>query len=62
MNIRECFSLYIKNLKGGLFMLNTKLDVVVVGTPDITKLSDSEQRTFFETLFARVLELAKNKE
>ncbi len=40
-------------------MLNTKLDVVVVGTPDITKLSDSEQRTFFETLYARVLELAK---
>ena len=43
-------------------MLNTKLDVVVVGTPDITKLSDSEQRTFFETLFARVLELAKKTE
>ena len=40
-------------------MLNTKLGVVIVGTPDITKLLTSEQRTFFETLFARVLELAK---
>ena len=43
-------------------MLNAKLEFVSVGTPDITKLSDSEQRTFFETLLARVLELAKNKE
>ncbi len=43
-------------------MLNTKLEVVVVGTPDITNLSDSEQRTFFETLYARVLESAKKKE
>ncbi len=40
-------------------MLNTKLDVVVVRQPDITKLSDGEQRIFFETLFARVLEFAK---
>ncbi len=40
-------------------MLNTKLEVVVIGTPDITKLSDSEQRTFFETLYTRVLESAK---
>ena len=43
-------------------MLNTELEVVVVGAPDITQLIDSEQRTFFETLYARVLELAKKKE
>ncbi len=43
-------------------MLNTKLEVVVVGTPDITKLSDSEQRTFFETLYVRVLESTKKKD
>ena len=43
-------------------MLSTELEVVVVGTPDIAQLTDSEQRTFFETLYARVLELAKKKE
>ena len=43
-------------------MLNTKLEVVVVGTPDINALSDSEQRTFFETLFNRVLESAKKRD
>ena len=42
-------------------MLNAKLEVVSVGTPDITKLTDSERRIFFETLYARVLELAKEK-
>lgn len=43
-------------------MLNTKLEVVTVGTPDITTLTESEQRTFFETLYARVLELTKKKD
>ena len=43
-------------------MLNTKLEVVIVGTPDITALSESEQRAFFETLYARVLELVKKKD
>ena len=56
------YSLNIKSYKEVYLMLNTKLEVVVVGTPDITKLSDSEQRIFFETLFARVLELAKKKD
>ena len=43
-------------------MLKTELEVVAVGTPDTAALSESEQRTFFETLYARVLELAKEKE
>ncbi len=43
-------------------MLKTELEVVTIGKPDITALSESEQRMFFETLFARVLELAKEKE
>jgi hypothetical protein len=48
--------------KEARIMLNAKLEVVSVGTPDITKLTDSERRIFFETLYARVLELAKKKE
>ena len=43
-------------------MLTTKLNVVSVGKPDITALSESEQRVFFQTLYLRVLELAKNKQ
>ncbi|MCI8435026.1 MAG: hypothetical protein HFK10_03575 [Clostridia bacterium] len=42
-------------------MLNTKLEVISVGTPDISNLQDSEQRLFFETLYVKVLELAKDK-
>ena len=40
-------------------MLKTKLEVVTVGAPDVTALSENEQRIFFETIAARVLELAK---
>ena len=29
-------------------MLKTKLEVVAVGTPDVTALSENEQRIFFE--------------
>lgn len=42
-------------------MLKTEFEIVTVGTPDITALTDSERRLFFETLYARVLELAKEK-
>ena len=42
-------------------VLKTELEIEVVGTPDITALTDSERRLFFETLFMRVLELAKEK-
>ena len=38
-----------------------ELEVVTVGTPDITALSDDERRVFFETIMARVLELAKER-
>ena len=45
-------------------MLKTELEVVKIGKPDIATLPEGEQRAFFETLYARVLELAKenNKE
>lgn len=42
-------------------MLKTELKVVTIGTPDIAALQESERRLFFETLYARVLELAKEK-
>lgn len=42
-------------------MLKTKLEVVTVGAPDVTALSENEQRIFFETMAARVLELAKER-
>ena len=33
-------------------MLTTKLNVVSVGKPDITTLSEIEQRVFFQTLYS----------
>lgn len=42
-------------------MLKAELEIVTVGTPDITTLSENEQRIFFETIFARVLELARER-
>ena len=42
-------------------MLKTELEIVTVGTPDITALSENEQRIFFETILTRVLELAKER-
>ena len=42
-------------------MLKTELEVVTVGAPDITALSDDERRFFFETIMPRVLELAKER-
>ena len=42
-------------------VLKAELEIEVVGEPDITALTDSERRLFFETLFMRVLELAKEK-
>ena len=42
-------------------VLKTELEVVTVGAPDVTALSENEQRIFFETMAARVLELAKER-
>jgi len=42
-------------------VLKTELEIVTVGTPDITALSNDERRVFFETIMARVLELAKER-
>ncbi len=42
-------------------MLKTELKVETIGEPNIQALSDSEQRTFFETLFASILILSNNQ-
>ena len=42
-------------------MLKTELKVETIGEPNIQALSDSEQRTFFETLFASILKLSNNQ-
>ena len=55
------FSLSKIKYKEVINVLKTELEVVTVGTPDITALSDDERRVFFETIMARVLELAKER-
>lgn len=42
-------------------MLKTELAVKTIGHPSIQALSESEQRTFFETLFANILKLSNNQ-
>jgi len=38
-------------------MLRTEFTIETLGEPDLTELSESEQRTFFETLLSAILEL-----
>ena len=38
-------------------MLQTNLKVVAVGEPDLEALTDGEKRTFFESIFSRIVEL-----
>ena len=59
---KECDTLEKNQKRRWINVLKTKLEVVAIGTPDTAALSKSEQRAFFETLYARVLELAKEKE
>lgn len=40
-------------------MLQTNLNVIAVGEPDIGTISDSQKHAFFETLFSKILELHK---
>ena len=40
-------------------MLQTNLNVIAVGEPDIETISDSQKHAFFETLFSKILELHK---
>lgn len=42
-------------------MLQTNLNVIAVGEPDIDVLSNGEKRSFFETLFSRIVEIHNEK-
>ena len=43
-------------------MLQTNLNVIAVGEPNLDILSDGEKRSFFETLFSRIVEIYKEKQ
>ena len=43
-------------------MLQTNLNVIAVGEPNFDVLTDSEKRSFFETLFSRIVEIHKKKQ
>lgn len=43
-------------------MLQTNLKVVAVGEPDLETLTDGEKRTFFESIFSRIVETAPTNE
>ena len=40
-------------------MLKTELAIEIVGEPSIQVLTESEQKMFYDTLLARILELYK---
>lgn len=42
-------------------MLNAELKIETIGQPNIQVLSESEQHTFFETLFANILKISNNQ-
>ena len=42
-------------------MLQTNLKVIAIGEPNFGVLTDGEKRTFFETLFSRIVEIYKEK-
>lgn len=39
-------------------MLKTELEIETIGEPNVQALPEAEQRTFFETLLARIKELS----
>ena len=43
-------------------MLQTNLNVIAIGEPNLEILSAGEKRSFFETLFSRIVEIHKEKQ
>ena len=43
-------------------MLQTNLNVMAIGEPNFSVLTDGEKRSFFETLFSRIVEIHKEKQ
>lgn len=42
-------------------MLKTELKIETLGQPNIQTRSESERRTFFETLFANIMKLSNSQ-
>ncbi len=45
--------------QGAIKLLKTELIIQTIGEPNIQALSESEQRIFFDTLFANIMQLYK---
>ena len=43
-------------------VLKTELEVETIGEPSVQALPEAEQRSFFETLLARIKELKENQD
>lgn len=43
-------------------MLQTNLNVIAIGEPNLDVLSDGEKRSFFESLFSRIVEIHNEKQ
>lgn len=43
-------------------MLQTNLKVIAVGEPNLDVLADNEKRSFFETLFSRIVDIHNEKQ
>lgn len=43
-------------------MRKTEFEIELIGEPNVQALPEAEQRTFFETLLARIKELTANSE
>lgn len=48
--------------KRGIKVLKTEFEIELIGEPNVQALPEAEQRTFFETLLARIKELTANSE
>ena len=48
-------------IKEGINGLKTELEIETIGEPNVQALPEAEQRTFFETLLARIKELPENQ-
>ena len=53
----------MKNLEKGGFIMKKQnnLELVAIGSPSVSALSESEQKHFYITLLTRILELIKDK-
>ena len=55
------FEVYTQSKNARRKMLQTNLTVIAIGEPNLDILSDGEKRSFFETLFSRIVEIHKEK-